>query len=354
MTKSNRIDYLDIAKGIGILLVIIGHIPHIGEPVRQYIVSFHMPLFFIISGILIFHTWKAEENTAAFVRRKARSLLLPYAFFSVIYLLIELCRIWIKGTDEWGNLFRQFFQSVCLQGISVLWFFPALFLAETGFVLIRKRSNHVITIIFLPILMLVAFRLTAKAHIFFFAHTEELGLSLLFDVVSMLLRGIFCIGFVGVGYYIGLILEGHRIPRLAEICVSIGALIGLFFVTNTEAVVDLRYMFLGKGSIFLLTSILGSIGVLFLSRFLGHFASCPLYKAGKYFGANSMLIMVTHLEFRVLNISIKLASPICSPLQNNTVFCLLIVAFVCIFEIIIIEIVKRCGPYVLKRVRKIS
>ncbi len=354
MTKNNRIDYLDIAKGIGILLVILGHIPYISEPVRQYIVSFHMPLFFIISGILICHTWKEEENTASFVKRKVRGLLLPYAFFSVIYLLIELCRIWVKGTGEWGNLFRQLFQSVCLQGVSVLWFFPALFFAESGFALIRRKCNHIITIIILPILMLVAFRLTAKAHIFFFAHTEELGLSLLFDVVSMLLRSVFCIGLVGMGYYLGLLLKGRRFPLLAEVGVCAGSLMGVFLVTSAGMVVDLRYMFLGKLSMFLLTSILGSVGVLFLSRFLGHFPAFPLYKAGRYFGLNSMLIMVTHLEFRVLNISIKMATLICSTFQNNTVFCLLIIALVCILEILIIEIVKRFLPYVLKRSRKIS
>ena len=49
MTK--RIEWIDIAKGIGIILVVIGHISQI-EVLNDIIYSFHMPLFFIISGYL--------------------------------------------------------------------------------------------------------------------------------------------------------------------------------------------------------------------------------------------------------------------------------------------------------------
>lgn len=46
-----RIEYIDIAKGIGILLVIAGHLFAYRGPISRWIFSFHMPLFFILSGI---------------------------------------------------------------------------------------------------------------------------------------------------------------------------------------------------------------------------------------------------------------------------------------------------------------
>ena len=49
MTK--RIEWIDIAKGIGIILVVIGHISQI-KVLNDIIYSFHMPLFFIISWYL--------------------------------------------------------------------------------------------------------------------------------------------------------------------------------------------------------------------------------------------------------------------------------------------------------------
>ena len=51
MINKKRIEWVDIAKGIGIFLMVMGHtgIPRIGN---QWIYSFHMPLFFFISGFL--------------------------------------------------------------------------------------------------------------------------------------------------------------------------------------------------------------------------------------------------------------------------------------------------------------
>lgn len=49
-----RIEYIDQTKGIGILLVLIGHcsLPLVGK----FIYMFHMPLFYILSGVL----WKDD------------------------------------------------------------------------------------------------------------------------------------------------------------------------------------------------------------------------------------------------------------------------------------------------------
>lgn len=44
--QQKRLDYLDMAKGIGIFLVILGHIEYIQEDTLKWISSFHMPLFF--------------------------------------------------------------------------------------------------------------------------------------------------------------------------------------------------------------------------------------------------------------------------------------------------------------------
>lgn len=49
-----RYEYLDFARGISVLLVIIGHMVSLSHGLGQWIYSFHIPIFFIISGILIF------------------------------------------------------------------------------------------------------------------------------------------------------------------------------------------------------------------------------------------------------------------------------------------------------------
>ena len=65
MDEKNRIAYIDVAKGIGIILVVCGHVIGEGEKsfkysniLHDYIYSFHMALFFIISGILLEKKYK--------------------------------------------------------------------------------------------------------------------------------------------------------------------------------------------------------------------------------------------------------------------------------------------------------
>ena len=98
MNQKKRVIYLDMAKGVGILLMIAGHLigalqgidnkPYFA-PAYQFITSFHMPLFFILSGILLFLTGEENKEMGVIVRRKARSLMLPYASFSLIYMVMK-------------------------------------------------------------------------------------------------------------------------------------------------------------------------------------------------------------------------------------------------------------------------
>ena len=68
-----RLDWLDIAKGIAILLVIVGHTVNNPSPIRQVIFSFHMPLFFILAG----YTFRMKP-WGELVKTSCTRLLVPY------------------------------------------------------------------------------------------------------------------------------------------------------------------------------------------------------------------------------------------------------------------------------------
>ena len=55
-----RIEWIDMAKGIGIILVIMGHISFRPESLNVWLCSFHMPLFFFLSG-LTYNSTKYSE-----------------------------------------------------------------------------------------------------------------------------------------------------------------------------------------------------------------------------------------------------------------------------------------------------
>ena len=112
--SQGRVSFYDIAKGIGIILVYIGHVTPYHE-VRQFIYSFHMPLFFVISGMLL-HEDKYSLNV--FFISRAKSLLWPAFYFSVF---AYLCSLFTENISMPGLL---------VDLPSALWFLPVLFCAE--------------------------------------------------------------------------------------------------------------------------------------------------------------------------------------------------------------------------------
>jgi polysaccharide biosynthesis protein PslL len=75
---SKRIEYLDIARGIGILLVVLGHndFEAISLFIHQVIYSFHIPLFFFLSGYFI----NISIPFFDFVKKRFNALLKPFLF----------------------------------------------------------------------------------------------------------------------------------------------------------------------------------------------------------------------------------------------------------------------------------
>lgn len=85
----NRTEWIDCAKGITILLVIIGHT--IEGALRGAIFSFHMPLFFILSCI----TYKYSANGNQFLDRMERAfchLIIPGIIISALRTVIRVIK----------------------------------------------------------------------------------------------------------------------------------------------------------------------------------------------------------------------------------------------------------------------
>ena len=91
----SRIIWIDIAKAICIILVVVGHyIPDVHPAwygvMRSVIYSFHMPLFMFASGFVYIATYR-ETSYADFLLRKIKRLMVPYFTVSVLVITIKLC-----------------------------------------------------------------------------------------------------------------------------------------------------------------------------------------------------------------------------------------------------------------------
>lgn len=86
-----RIDYIDKARGVLILLVIIGHIFQSGY-VHNLIYSFHIPAFFIISGILFKYSNATQKSYKSIMISKLYTFGIPFIFFEVYGCLTYIVR----------------------------------------------------------------------------------------------------------------------------------------------------------------------------------------------------------------------------------------------------------------------
>ena len=79
-----RNESLDILKGTGIILVVLAHIIS-RENINPFIYLFHMPLFFFVSGMTMYYSYKQDIKFKDYLSKKVKNILLPYFIFSLIW-----------------------------------------------------------------------------------------------------------------------------------------------------------------------------------------------------------------------------------------------------------------------------
>lgn len=122
-----RIEYIDFVKGLTMYLVILGHVNSTPTLIRSSIYSFHMPLFFIISG-LFFNIYKKSLS------KDFRSLVIPYI---VVGGVILICKIISCGFHDENYLCNYLsfilvefkFHNMDLCG-GAIWFLVVLFFCK--------------------------------------------------------------------------------------------------------------------------------------------------------------------------------------------------------------------------------
>lgn len=136
--KEKHLNWIDLAKGIGIILVLIGHSKFLPITLKNYIYSFHMPLFFILSG----YVFSNKYNFKDFLKKKVKTILFPYLFFFVIYFLFFSFKDLYLGVHHiFNNFIGLFFQ---LNGyVYAIWFLICLFFTQIifYFVIMLTKNN---------------------------------------------------------------------------------------------------------------------------------------------------------------------------------------------------------------------
>ncbi len=148
VANGKRVEWVDFAKGVTILLVIVGHTLAIGANasgiLRGMIYSFHMPLFFILSA----YTFRPSSDLEEF-KRKSRKLckslgrpvllivLFDIAANAALHQLQPLFQLSYWQTEIYRLLFASAtnvnYAGMDVFGLGMAWFFFALFFGRIVF-----------------------------------------------------------------------------------------------------------------------------------------------------------------------------------------------------------------------------
>lgn len=187
---TKRLNWIDVLKGIGIILVVLGHNLDKSMLLFKIIYSFHMPLFFLISGFLFNGCYIVNWKSLLFlVKNKYRRLLRPYIYFGILTILP--CAIFKEGNIFYlrelffGN--RHFIAT--LEFNTPIWFLPCLFvvfLLSSFFNIIIK--NRYVLMGFIILFSLLGFRTLDNPFLPFTA--DSAAYYLLFFSIGFLFKGV--------------------------------------------------------------------------------------------------------------------------------------------------------------------
>lgn len=135
--SQKRIGYVDLYRGIGIILMIMAHIGF-GGIFDYYIHAFHMPMFFFVSGYFF-----KPDSAYIFFEKKIKNLLLPYFLYAIF--------IYLGWKVLFGNLEESLLRTLLYMNstkfvAAALWFLTALFVANAvywGIQMLFKRYIYI-------------------------------------------------------------------------------------------------------------------------------------------------------------------------------------------------------------------
>lgn len=265
--ETKRLDWVDVAKGITILLMVAGH-TSIPETTSKYIWSFHMPLFFFVSGF--FYSEKKYKTFSSLFKRRLFTLLVPYVFFSVVVML------GYYGTVYWNP--KELYLG--WNGYA-LWFIPVLFMSEMLLYPFAKYIERPIIKITIIILMLCLSKLLAMLEIHLPFKIEAVSLSCSFLFMGYVLKKITkkylsSIWLILIAFLISVVLS-QILPKTDIARNEIGwvfpnyinAIVGIFFVMQLSRLL-LSYFNLNLINRFLLWSGKNTLFILAFSQLFNY------------------------------------------------------------------------------------
>ena len=250
-----RIDYIDFTEGFLILSVILGHCINGENYFKNIIYSFHMPAFFIVSGILLNYSSAVGKNFGRFLLPRIRQLVIPYIIFEFLGYIVQC---FTQGFYE--NINGFIYRTATFQvHTDVDWFLIALFFGEILFYFVQK--DKYISII------------TAVLSFIFAYFVPVRFLKWILAAFVYLIMG-----YYGISFF-------QKSRKWMIPCASVIVLIASYFNVR----VDINNGVFGNPLLYVLGAVFGTYLAIILCQ-----RKLPLKSIWSFLGKNSLIVMGTH------------------------------------------------------------
>lgn len=335
--SQNRIEWIDTAKGICILLVVINHIlifcdfaniykEQYGR-ISDFLTSFRMPLYFFLSGLF----FKQYGGLLPFAKKKTNKLVVPFSFFYLVFsvaipLLIFYSQSPILGIQSsipdspFSTLLLDFYYNDCQLINGPLWFLLCLFEVNILFYITTNICRRLWHVGALSMLIGISGLVLSYMRIDLHASFDTALTCLPFFAFGFLTRKKTSILYKSV-------FDKYLIP-----C-ALGGFLFCFIVAGH--VEFFRNVFDGYSYLTVhACGCIGTLSVMFLAKYLGHI---PLIS---YMGRYSIIILCTHIIYLKLVVGYVLNH--FTPLVSAIIFILFIIPM----ELATIPFMRKYLPHV--------
>jgi len=277
---SNRVLWVDNAKAVGMILVFFGHfieqIVNAGSAValapQKYIYSFHMPLFFFISGFFL--KINKDEKFIDYFKKKVLVRLIPVLFFEAILIPFWFYRFHFNFIDLLWFGKSNIIGHPTYNGVT--WFVICLFTAELYIYFIYK---------YIPFNKLIIGALVLIVGVYLCDHINKL------DLVNnpwYLYEGIVAAGILILGNYIFPYLQklSAGISRPGRFALSvIAGILAWYPAIQNNRIVAMIFSEHGIPELFLLSATFGTIAFISLASLI------PVNRVLTFIGENTLVFL---------------------------------------------------------------
>lgn len=347
--KRVRLHYIDVARAISILLLVLGHtLGHSqnSKYIYKIIYSFVVPLFFLVSGFLM----SKKGSFGSFAKNKFVRIMIPYFIWAALFLVpffmfgSSVAKSFkISSPNGLFEVVKSILYGIGkdhrLQQNSSLWFLPALYTMSLVYYcvihLLDKIDNDKIRLSAVAVLMIGGY-----------ISDRYLVISLPWGLNTVFVAGVY--------FYVGYVLRRYKVieqimnHKYKVLVLAIAGIMGVYAGSVNRALGFMDYQ-------------IGNVWLAYISGIcFSVLALCLSYSIGKsaileYIGKNTMAVMIFH-KLPILLCQTKMGSLTrwltSSNILLEVVLGMIISIGATFFALAVGEVLKKIAPFSIGESRK--